>query len=294
MEANVRKYQEITIDIDRYKKIRPYLEGYFNDQYSEIAIFPEIKPFKNIGPAKELTLMTYLPNIETIFENDPYIRKFLDTLTPDNYDTICWVMRVITDCLRKTKGGDEYYEDNPATDPNDYYPQNLRDDLLKMYLFCEDTPEIPYQNNEISIKMNGHTAKFRNYDNYLLRCVLKDFCSKYLNIEGIYTREEVIEDLKLRHKAGRRSMNDYSPAIIYGTYKMLKTISQEETAISTAICRIIGKFLIYLKLESIDVATDEHYIRTNITRVLKKNPHPTLLRAKECTLDDPYQPLYRK
>lgn len=294
MEAQESKYQEITIDIDKYKKIRPYLEEYFNDQYPEIVFFPEIKPFKNIGPAKELILTTYLPNIETIFENDPYIRKFLNTLTPDNYDTICWVMRVITDCLFKTKCGDEYFEENPATDPNDYYPQNLRDDLLKMYLFCEDTPEVPYQYNEISIKMNGHKQTFQNYDNYLLRRVLKDFCRKYLNIEGIYTKEEVIEDLQLRHKAGRRSMNDYSPAIIYGTYKMLKTISQEETAISTAICRIIGKFLYYLKLESIDVATDEHYIRTNITRVLKKNPHPTLLRAKECTLDNPYQPLYRK
>ncbi len=100
METEGSKYQYITIDIDKYKKIRPYLEGYFNDQYPEIAIFPEIKPFKNIGPAKELTLTTYLPNIETIFENDPYIRKFLDTLTPDNYDTILIIMiRFVGSCV---------------------------------------------------------------------------------------------------------------------------------------------------------------------------------------------------
>lgn len=293
METNVRKYQEITIDIDKYKKIRPYLEGYFNDQYCEAIFFPEILGHE-IDAIQNLTLQTYPTSIEIIFVNDPWLKLFRDKITSDDYDTICWVLRVITHCLLFTKGGDEYFKENPATNPDDYYPQNLRDDLLKMYLFCESTPDDPYQYNEVTIKMNGHTAKFRNYDNCLLRCVLKDFCSKYLNIEGIYTREEVIEDLKLRHKAGRKSMNDYSPAIIYGTYKMLKTISQEETIISTAICRIIGKFLFYLKLESIDVAIDEHYIRTNITRVVKKNPHPSLLRAKACTLDDPYQPLYRK
>lgn len=293
METEGSKYQYITIDIDKYKKIRPYLEGYFNDQYCEAICFPEI-PNYGIDAFQNLTLQTYPTSIEIIFVNDPWLKSFRNKITSDDYDTICWVLRVITHCLLITKGGDEYFEENPATDPNDYYPQNLRDDLLKMYLFCENTPDDPYQYNEVTIKMNGHTEKFRNFDNYLLRCVLKDFCKKYLNIERIYTKEEVIEDLKLRHKAGRRSMNDYSPAIIYGTYKMLKTISQEETAISTAICRIIGKFLYYLKLESIDVATDEHYIRTNITRVLKKNPHPTLLGARECTLDNPYQPLYRK
>lgn len=294
MKKNVRKYQEITIDIDKYKKIRPYLEGYFNDQYPENLIFPEIKPFKNIEPAKELTLTTYLPNIETIFENDPYIRKFLDSLPPDNYDTICWVLRIINHCLLYTMSGNKDLEETPMTSPYQYYPQKLRVDLLKMYLFCEDVPEEPYRSNELTIKVNGCKETFSNYDNYILRGLIKNFCKKCLIHEGIESREEVIEALKFAQKAGRKSMNDYSPAIIYGTYKILKTISQEETAISTAICRIIGKFLFYLKLESIDVAIDEHYIRTNITRVLKKNPHPSLLRAKACTLDDPYQPLYRK
>ena len=294
MEANVRKYQEITIDIDRYKKMRPYLEAYFNDQYCETTFFPDILLY-GIDAIQNLTLQNYPTNIEATFENDDWIKLFLDKITTDDYDTICWVLRIINHCLLCRQHDEDTFDPpTPYECPENFYPNNLIDDLLKMYLLCEDAPDEPYMLNEVTIKVNGCTEKFHNYDNYFVRGLLKDFCTRILNAEGISTKEEVIETLKARHKAGRKPMNYYSSVIIYGTYRLLKEISREEATISGAICRIIGRFLYYLKLEPISVAQDEQYIRTNVIRLVKKIPHPSLLRVKEAKRNDPYLFLYRK
>lgn len=64
---------------------------------------------------------------------------------------------------------DDYYTDNP----NDYYQDHMREELLKTYLFCKQTPIRSRKTNEIVLtinKFNSYSKKLTlpNFENWVI------------------------------------------------------------------------------------------------------------------------------
>lgn len=84
----------------------------------------------------------------------------------------------------------DYYADNP----NDYYQDHMREELLKTYLFCKQTPIRPQRTNEIILTVNKGYPKYRrsltlpNFENWVLRGALLQYCESHL--EDIHSVEE--------------------------------------------------------------------------------------------------------
>ena len=180
---------------------------------------------------------------------------------------------------------DDYYTDNP----NDYYQDHMREELLKTYLFCKQTPIRSWKTNEIVLtinKFNSYSKKLTlpNFENWVLRCALLQYCESHL--EDIHSVEEAQKALDAYHEKGRKA-NEMIERIIYGTYTMFKDVSKDTRTVSSGLCRIIQNYLLYLGLITTDsdAGLDLQNIAGRIKYLLKQGKQPRfspyILRGKE-------------
>lgn len=181
---------------------------------------------------------------------------------------------------------DDYYTDNP----NDYYQDHMRKELLRTYLFCKQTSIRSQRTNEIILTINKQSDLYSrkltlpNFENWVLRGALLQYCESHL--EDIHSEEEAQKALDAYHKKGRKA-DETIDRIIYGTYTMFKDTAKDTRATSTGLCRIIQNYLIYLELTPSDsnVALDVQNIAGRIKYLRKqgKQPRfrPRILSGKE-------------
>lgn len=167
----------------------------------------------------------------------------------------------------------DYYADNP----NDYYQDHMREELLKTYLFCKQTPIRPRRTNEIILTVNKGYPKHRrsltlpNFENWVLRGALLQYCESHL--EDIHSVEEAQTALDAYHEKGRKA-DEMIDRIIYGTYTMFKDAAKDTRATSTGLCRIITNYLFYLDMISKYEVENEQLIAGRIKYMLKQGKQP--------------------
>lgn len=167
----------------------------------------------------------------------------------------------------------DYYADNP----NDYYQDHMREELLKTYLFCKQTPIRPRRTNEIILTINKTSRRYSkkltlpNFENWILRGALLQYCESHL--EDIHSVEEAQKALDTYHEKGRKA-DEMIDRIIYGTYAMFKDAAKDTRATSTGLCRIITNYLFYLDMISKYEVENEQLIAGRIKYMLKQGKQP--------------------
>lgn len=144
-----------------------------------------------------------------------------------------------------------YYSENL----NDYFRDHMREELLKTYLFCKQTPIRPRRTNEIILTVNKGYPQHRrsltlpNFENWVLNNALLQYCESHL--EDIHSVEEAQKALDTYHEKGRKA-DEMIERIIYGTYTMFKNAAKDTRTVSSGLCRIIQNYLLYLGLITTD------------------------------------------
>ncbi|WP_300851059.1 hypothetical protein [uncultured Rikenella sp.] len=204
-------------------------------------------------------------------------------LIPNEEIAIIWALMFIEwglQCERLKEQDDDYTLDDYYTDnPNEYYRDHMREELLKTYLFCKQTPVRPGRTNEIILTINkgikGYHEKLTlpNFENWILRGALLQYCENHL--EDIHSVEEARQALDGYHAKGRKA-NETVDRIIYGTYAMFKETAKDVRMTSTGLCRIIQNYLVYLRLVESDqeTALDPQNIAGRIKYLLRAEKQP--------------------
>lgn len=217
--------------------------------------------------------------------SDKSASKYMEQI-PDEEIAIIWALMFVEWGLLcewlKDQDGDYTLGDYYAENPNDYYQDHMREELLETYLFCKQTPIRPRRTNEIILTINkgykGYSKKLTlpNFENWVLRGALLQYCERHL--EDIHSVEEAQKALDAYHERGRKAKGKID-RIIYGTYTMFKDAAKDTRTTSTGLCRIIRYYLCYLsylfpKDLTENAAYDDQNIAGRIKYLLKQGKQP--------------------
>ena len=292
--------RELNIDSHYYLKVRDYLIDFYGIGDNEF----EYITLMNVPPPKELTLYVQVDekenirNFVSLFTDDKHIEKLLEPISEETFYDITWTMVFVGHWLNKLHlVSDEYKND---TDPEIFYHDKIYKELLLLYKLCFAIPYKRLDNNPIKISISGdedysRTETFNNFDNHILRCAIGEYCKKHLpNIKSVKDANNALR--LLIPKSGRKQSSPYVFPIIYGTYRLLKSLTKDKKVASTAICKVIGRYLLFLGLVTEDYADPEN-ICGIIKYLLKQEVKPYLPRLEPIDLSkriNPYADIYTK
>lgn len=284
MNNNIR---ELNIDSHYYLKVRNYLIDFYGIGDNE---FEYATPM-NIPHPKELTIYVQVDekenirNFVSLFTDDKHIEKLLEPISEEMLYDITWTMVFVEHWLNKLHLVSDEYENDP--DLEIFYHDKIYKELLLLYKLCFAMPYKRLDNNPIKISISGdedysRTETFNNFDNHILRCAIGEYCKKHLpNIKSVKDANNALR--LLTPKGGRKQSSPYVFPIIYGTYRLLKSLTKDKKVVSTAICKIIGRYLLFLGLVTEDYADPEN-ICGIIKYILKQEAKPYLPRTKHTDL----------
>ncbi len=207
--------------------------------------------------------------------SDKSASKYMEQI-PNEEIAIIWALMFVEWALCEKNNDytlDDYYADNP----NDYYQDHMREELLRTYLFCKQTPIRPHRTNEIILTINKgypkhrHSLTLPNFENWILCGALLQYCERHL--EDIHSVEEAKKALDAYHEKGRKA-DEIINRIIYGTYTMFKDAAKDTRATSTGLCRIITNYLFYLDMISKYEVENEELIAGRLKYMLKQGKQP--------------------
>ena len=284
MNNNIR---ELNIDSHYYLKVRNYLIDFYGIGDNE---FEYATPM-NIPHPKELTIYVQVDekenirNFVSLFTDDKHIEKLLEPISEEMFYDITWTMVFVEHWLNKLHLVSDEYENDP--DLEIFYHDKIYKELLLLYKLCFAMPYKRLDNNPIKISISGdedysRTETLNNFDNHILRCAIGEYCKKHLpNIKSVKDANNALR--LLTPKGGRKQSSPYVFPIIYGTYRLLKSLTKDKKVASTAICKIIGRYLLFLGLVTEDYADPEN-ICGIIKYILKQEAKPYLPRTKHTDL----------
>lgn len=284
MNNNIRK---LNIDSHYYLKVRNYLIDFYGIGDNE---FEYATPM-NIPHPKELTIYVQVDekenirNFVSLFTDDKHIEKLLEPISEETFYNITWTMVFVGHWLNKLHLVSDDYENDP--DPEIFYHDKIYKELLLLYKLCFAMPYKRLDNNPIKISISededyNRTETFNNFDNHILRCAIGEYCKKHLpNIKSVKDANNALR--LLTPKGGRKQSSPYVFPIIYGTYRLLKSLTKDKKVASTAICKVIGRYLLFLGLVTEDYADPEN-ICGIIKYILKQKAKPYLPGTKHTDL----------
>lgn len=282
---NVKHY---TISWNEFQNIREFVQEYFGAEHIS-NYFPE--PYgisykgKQLIP-QDVSIFCKATEINAIFENDESIKKYIAPIDTKVFNIAGWVLCFVNHIyirkqliLNRKAIASNDSEDEDCVVEIDYgrhYKSKLRKELLELYIWCENTEYVPMTKNKLKLSINrgepNHaTLELENYDNYIVRSALKNYCISHL--PDIHSVDEARAELAELKRAGRKLANPDSYWVIYGVYNMFKDMTNDTKTTSAALVRIIGQYLHCVGLEDETVALDEQNIAARIGYVLE---HPEL------------------
>lgn len=279
------KAWEVEIDSEQYLKVRNHLIEFFGIGDKEFKYIS----FKNIPAPKKLSIYTHsndnIRSIGFLFTDDKHIEKLLAPITEETFYEIIWTMLFVGHWLIELQILSIDYDNDP--DPEIFYHDKIYKELLLLYKLCFAMPYRRFDSNPIKISISGdedysRTETFNNFDNHILRCAIGEYCKKHLpNIKSVKDANNALR--LLIPKSGRKQSSPYVFPIIYGTYRLLKSLTKDKKVASTAICKVIGRYLLFLGLVTEDYADPEN-ICGIIKYLLKQEAKPYLPGIKHTDL----------
>lgn len=278
---------------EQFQKILLYTKKYYG---MDATYFYRTIDAELAGRGQPITInnrLMFADFCKRLLFSDKSSSKYMEQI-PQEEIAIIWALMFVEWGLLcewlKDQDGDYTLGDYYANNPNDYYQDHMREELLETYLFCKQTPIRPRRTNEIILTINkgykGYSKKLTlpNFENWVLRGALLQYCESHL--EDIHSVEEAQKALDAYHEKGRKT-DEMIERIIYGTYTMFKDAAKDTRTVSTGLCRIIRNYLVYLELIASDsnAALDDQNIAGRIKYLLKqgKQPRfrPRILSGKE-------------
>lgn len=284
---NVQRYD---ISWNDFQNIREFVQEYFGAEYIS-NYFPE--PYgisfkgKQLIP-QDVSIFCKATEIDAIFESDESIKKYIAPIDTKVFNIAGWVLCFVNhiyirkhlilnrEVILNDNSEDEDFVGEFEVDYGYHYKCKLRKELLELYIFCEEMEYTSMTKNDLKLSINkgepNHaTLELENYDNYIVRSALKNYCISHL--PDIHSVDEARAELAELKRAGRKLTNPDSYWVIYGVYKMFKDMTNDSKITSAALVRIIGQYLYCIGLEDEKVALDEQNIAARIRYVLE---HPEL------------------
>lgn len=266
----------------RFQRILPYAKKYYG---MDAPYFYRTLDAELEGRDQPITIhnrFMFEDFCKRLLFTDKAAAKYMEQI-PNEEVAIIWTLMFVEWGLwcewLKDQDRDYTLGDYYAENPNDYYQDNMREELLETYLFCKQTPIRPRRTNEIILTINkgfkGYSQKLTlpNFENWVLRAALLQYCESHL--EDIHSEEEAQKALDAYHEKGRRA-DEIINRIIYGTYTMFKDAAKDTRTTSTGLCHIIQNYLGYLGLiaSDSDAALDPQNIAGRIKYLLKQGKQP--------------------
>lgn len=268
---------------------------YFTDQ----ELNPTTMQGKEFSPPDYQTIYSHhtFEEQKAIFFSSESASKYVEPIPLDQGILLYYVLIAIEHALILQEDRYKFYEEE-LYDTDSYYENNLRSDLLRLYIFIKELPYKRGAKNETILTINKGFSKWQkrisldNFDNWIFRSALLKYCEDHL--WNIHSLEEAKTELKQLTRVGRSLDNPNIYPFIYGTYTIFKDFAQDKTHISTRLCQIIVNYLIYLGLFA-DKDNDPLKMRSTIEYILSKKEMPRFpshsLPAEE--LNSPTSPLRR-
>lgn len=229
-----------------------------------IAIVPEEKDrLKSLLKKYYDVELKFTSGIELIESKDGSLDKLMDAYSRlpspcTNDDTIIKVISLMV----------YYFENNkPVADEKSFHnvlQKNIRQDLLRLYVFCNNSLK-NYENINISSIVDS--IKLGNNCNWIWNDLVKDYLR--INLPDITSVAQAKDELiRGKSKRGRQPKDARIPVIIWGTYRLLNDLHGFKTPMPNSLCEFLVKLLQYMGILPENTEIDKYWIRAEL-RYLK-------------------------
>jgi len=158
-----------------------------------------------------------------------------------------------------------------STDDEVMQYEDVRKDLLKLYLFINDPNTRP--DSKISIKHMTGSVNLENDYGWFTRRMLKEYLAKYL--PDITTTEQAREALNgYKKQAGRKSADEREQILIYGIYRIFHENTEMSGDLPDRLCEFIFEYLKLIKVYDEEDVLDMSTMRPTIRYIIKKPVQP--------------------
>lgn len=158
-----------------------------------------------------------------------------------------------------------------STDDEVMQYEDVRKDLLKLYLFINDASTRP--DSKISIKHMTGAVNLENHYGWFTRRMLKEYLAKYL--PDITTTEQAREALNgYKKQAGRKSADEREQILIYGIYRIFHENTEMNGDLPDRLCEFIFEYLKLIKVYDEEDVLDMSTMRPTIRYIIKKPVQP--------------------
>ena len=216
---------------------------YFTDQ----ELNPTTMQGKEFSPSDYQTIYSHhtFEEQKAIFFSSESASKYVEPIPLDQGILLYYVLIAIEHALILQEDRYKFYEEE-LYDTDCYYENNLRSDLLRLYIFIKELPYKRGAKNETILTINKGFSKWQkrisldNFDNWIFRSALLKYCEDHL--WNIHSLEEAKTELKQLTRVGRSLDNPNIYPIIYGTYTMFKDFAQDKDYLNAFIVALASKW----------------------------------------------------
>ena len=158
-----------------------------------------------------------------------------------------------------------------STDDEVMQYEDVRKDLLKLYLFINDPNTRP--DSKISIKHMTGSVNLENHYGWFTRRMLKEYLAKYLpDITSLEQAKEALNAYK--KQAGRKSADEREQILIYGIYRIFHEQTEMDSDLPDRLCEFIFEYLKLIKVYDEEDVLDMSTMRPTIRYIIKKPVQP--------------------
>ena len=228
--------KRITLTAERYNTAIMHLSRFF--EYNKLI------PIRNGEIAKLETSIdiTKLHNVYNAYIDDT-------DLSESTIDTLILVSHVL-------------HKDNLGKSPKlrDTMSEWIRADLLQLYLAVYDGTGLM---SWVSVRTVDGTVKLRNFCNWFMDDMVKDYLSK--NLSDITGTEQATEELrKIKGHRGRIPSDPRISILLWGTYSLIREYNEFKSPMPNKLCQFIIAYLQILDILPADTDIDTFWVRAQL------------------------------
>lgn len=229
--------KKITLTAERYNTAIIHLSRFFE--------YDKLTPICN-GEIASLEISIDITRLHKAF--NVHIDNVTDA-TNSTIDTLILVSHV----LRK---------DNLGKSPKlrDTLSEWIRADLLQLYLTAYGNSGMT---SWVSVRTVDGTVKLRNFCNWFMDDMLKDYLRK--NLPDITNTEQALEELRrIKGHRGRIPTDPRISILLWGTYTLIKEHYEFKSPMPNRLCQFIIAYLQILDILPADTDIDTFWVRAQL------------------------------
>lgn len=142
----------------------------------------------------------------------------------------------------------------------------IRADLLQLYLAVNESSGLT---SWISVRTVNGTVKLRNFCNWFMDDMVKDYLRK--NLSDITDPHQALEELKrVKGHRGRIPTDPRISILLWGTYSLIKEYHEFKSPMPNRLCQFIIIYLQILEIIPADTDIDTFWVRAQLRYIKSK------------------------